>query len=553
MSQEPARVRFAPSPTGYLHVGGARTALFNWLLARRTGGQFVLRIEDTDRSRHVEDSTAKIAADLRWLGLHWDEGPEVGGEHGPYFQSQRLDLYRRYTDQLLESGRAYYALETPEELAAMRETALKEKRPVMYKRPDPVPTPAEGRAAREAGRPVTVRFMMPDREVAVQDEILGEVRLAGREIEDFIIQKADGWPTYHFACVVDDALMKINFVLRGQEHLINTPKHVALQEALGFETPRYAHLPIIFNMDGTKMSKRTAIKDFNNRLKQERQRSGDTSDEGFVRRVAEASGVPVATAAAIAAGKHTVLDDALRAMAGHLGIEVLEINVHDFRTSGYLPEALLNFISLLGWSPGEDREQMTLEETAELFEVGRIGKTNARFDRTKLLAFNTDWLNRTTPQRLAEGFDDYLALTGSPMQQATPAQRAHLLEVTRGFRSFKEVEAKCRFLFLPDEAIEYDAKAVKKVLARHEGQGYAMLETLRPRLEGWADWTTAGLEKLFEEVCTELGTKLGNVAQPVRVAVSGTSVSPPIFDTLAVLARGHTLARIRRCLAQRTG
>ena len=248
MPSDPARVRFAPSPTGYLHVGGARTALFNWLLARRTGGQFILRIEDTDQTRHVEDSTTKILEDLRWLGLQWDEGPEAGGDSGPYFQSQRLDIYKRYCDQLLESGRAYYALETPEELAAMREAARREKQPIVYRRPDPLPTPDQAQQAREAGRPVTVRFMMPDCDVSVTDEILGEVRLAGRELEDFVILKSDGWPTYHLACVVDDALMKVNFVLRGQEHLINTPKHVALQKALGLDTPRYAHLPIIFNM-----------------------------------------------------------------------------------------------------------------------------------------------------------------------------------------------------------------------------------------------------------------------------------------------------------------
>ena len=551
MPSDPARVRFAPSPTGYLHVGGARTALFNWLLARRTGGQFILRIEDTDQTRHVEDSTTKILEDLRWLGLQWDEGPEVGGDSGPYFQSQRLDIYKRYCDQLLESGRAYYALETPEELAAMREAARRNKQPIVYRRPDPLPTPDQAQQAREAGRPVTVRFMMPDRDVSVTDEILGEVRLAGRELEDFVILKSDGWPTYHLACVVDDALMKVNFVLRGQEHLINTPKHVALQEALGFDAPRYAHLPIIFNMDGTKMSKRTAVKEFNTRLKQVRQRTADLTDEQFAAQVAQAADLPADVVADIIAGKRTALDAALRTVAAHLDISLLEINVHDFRTSGYLPEALVNFISLLGWSAGEDREQLTLDETVDLFEVSRIGKTNARFDRTKLLAFNTDWLNRTPPQRLGEAFADYLNLCGSPVASANAEQQAHLLQVCQGFRTFKELDAKLHPLFIPAEQIEYDPKTVKKVLAKREAEGYQALEAILPKLEACETWTADALEAVIEQFCTEQDIKLGGVAQPIRVAATGTAVSPPIYDTLAALGKDQTLTRIRRCLAQR--
>ena len=551
MSQEPARVRFAPSPTGYLHVGGARTALFNWLLARQTGGRFILRIEDTDRSRHVEDSTAKILQDLRWLGLNWDEGPEAGGDCGPYFQSQRLDIYRRHCDQLVEQGRAYYALETPQELQALREAALREKRGIWYHRPDPLPTPEQARAARQAGRPATVRFMMPDADLVVLDEIIGEVRLAGKELEDFVILKSDGWPTYHFACVVDDALMKIDFVLRGQEHLINTPKHLALQQALGFDTPRYAHLPIIFNMDGTKMSKRTAVKDLAAKVKNVRRRAANLTDEEFVGEIVSATEVPRDTVRAIVAGQHQVLDESVQAVVNHLGVDLLEINVHDFRLSGYLPEALLNFISLLGWSAGEDREQLTLEETTELFDVKRIGKTNARFDRTKLLAFNTDWCNRLPPERLGRGLDDYLTLAGSPFAEADAPTRAHLLKVCAGFRSFKELDNKCRPLFMDDDAIEYDPKAVKKVLTRHEGQGYDMLAKVLPDLETCDPWTAEALEGLIERLCAEYDTKLGNIAQPIRVAVTGTSISPPIFDTLVILGQQRALTRIHQCLTAR--
>ena len=495
------RVRFAPSPTGYLHIGGARTVLFNWLLARQAKGTFVLRIEDTDRTRHVEDSVAKILADLRWLGLDWDEGPEAGGDVGPYFQSERLDLYNQHLQRLLDKGKAYYALETPEELQRMREAAEKSTGGFRYPRPNPLPTVAEGEAARKAGTPVVVRLKMPTENVIVIDEILGEVTVAADQHEDFVIQKSDGFPTYHFACVVDDALMRITHVLRGQEHLMNTPKHIALQRALGFETPRYAHLPVIFNMSGSKMSKRDKEK-------------------------ALAKGEPPP-----------------------------EIDVHDFRVAGYLPEAVVNFISLLGWSPGEDREQLTLQETVDLFSVERIGKTNAKFDREKLLAFNTDWATRVTPERLLEAFRDFLKVNPhvpDGLRQADDATLTRVLTACAGFRTFPDVIKKAGFIFVTDDAIEYDPKAVKKVLAKNDGEGYAMLAYLLPKLGELTDWKATTLEPLLEAVCTEKEVNLGKVAQPIRVAVSGTTISPSIHETLEMLGEESTQARIRRCLDART-
>ena len=499
-AREMVRVRFAPSPTGYLHIGGARTVLFNWLVARKAGGTFVLRIEDTDRTRHVEDSVRKILDDLHWLGLDWDEGPEVGGDYGPYFQSRRLDLYDRYLQQLLESGNAYYALETPEKLQAMREAATAQEGGFRYPRPDPLPTIEQGLAARAEGRPVVVRLKMPDEDIMVSDEILGEVNLAADQHEDFVIQKGDGFPTYHLACVVDDELMNITHVLRGQEHLMNTPKHIALQWALGFSTPKYAHLPVIFNMDGSKMSKRDK-------------------------------------------------DKAIKK-----GLPPPEIDVHDFRMAGYLPEAVVNFISLLGWSVGADREQIDLKETIDLFSIDRIGKTNAKFDREKLLAFNTDWAVRLAPDRLLELFKDYVtanASTGLTFQsivdRADDATLAKVLEACKGFRTFADVIRKAGFLFVPDESIEYDPKAVKKVLAKSDGEGFRMLEYLLPRLGGLSDWTPTGLKSFFQTVCEEKGVGLGKVAQPVRVAVSGTTISPSIEDTLALLGQEHTMTRMRRC------
>ena len=494
MAQQAVRVRFAPSPTGYLHIGGARTALFNWLLARQTGGVFVLRIEDTDRARHVEGSIEKILDDLNWMGLHHDEGPEVGGDFGPYFQSERLDIYKQHVQKLLDAGRAYYAFETKEELDALREQARTEKRDFRYVRPDPLPTEADAERARRESKPVVIRFAMPNTDIVVKDEILGQVKLSADDLEDFIIVKADGWPTYHFACVVDDALMNITHVLRGQEHLINTPRHIALQQALGFDTPTYAHLPIIFNPDGSKMSKRDKEK-------------------------ALAKGLPPP-----------------------------EIDVHDFRAAGYLPECLLNFIALLGWSPGGDREKLSMDELIDLFSVSRIGKTNARFDRDKLLAFNTEAIENGDEERLTAVLKDYLDVSRSPIGFADDGELRHLLKACHGIRTFRDLDNKSRFIFLKMEEIAFDEKAVTKVLKKGDNAGLRVLADVHGRLAVHEDWSPDGLETLLKSICQEKDLGLGKVAQPIRVAVSGTTISPPIFDTLALLGKEATLRRIKRTL-----
>ncbi len=494
-ASETVRVRFAPSPTGYLHIGGARTILFNWLVARKAGGCMVLRIEDTDQARHVEDSVQKILDDLRWLGLTWDEGPEAGGDYGPYFQSQRLDIYNQYMQQLLESGRAYYALETPQELNDMREKAKKEHGGFRYPRPNPLPTIEQGQQAKQEGQRVVVRCKMPDEDITVHDSILGDVTLTADQFEDFIIQKGDGYPTYHFACVVDDALMKITHVLRGQEHLMNSHKHVALQRALGFPTPIYGHMPVIFNMDGSKMSKRDKEK-------------------------------------------------AIKA-----GLAPPEIEVHDFRTAGFLPEAILNFIALLGWSTGDDKETYTLDELTQAFSMERIGKTNAKFDRAKLLSFNTDWAARLPEAKLLERLKDYAAINDLPMQSANDDMLTRLLQACAGFRTFADLQKKIGFLFVQDQAIEYDPKAVKKVLAKNDNAGFSILAQTQTKLESLEHFTKASIEALVKDLCDSLDTKMGNIAQPIRVAVSGSTVSPSIGETLELLGKERTLNRINKCLA----
>jgi len=255
-----AITRFAPSPTGYLHIGGARTALFDLIWAKNTGGKYILRIEDTDQSRNSPTAAKQVMDDLKWLGIMWDEGPEVGGPTGPYFQSQRLDIYKKYVQQLLDAGKAYYCFDTAEELEKMRKEAADKKRNFIYPRPKTFPTKKDVERAKSAGQDVVVRFCMPDDEIVVEDVVRGQVRFSGREISDFIILKSDGFPTYHLACVVDDELMGITHVIRGQEHLMNTPGHIALQKAFGFKTPVYAHLSVIVSEGGGKMSKRERAK-----------------------------------------------------------------------------------------------------------------------------------------------------------------------------------------------------------------------------------------------------------------------------------------------------
>ena len=482
------KTRFAPSPTGHLHVGGARTALFNYLMARRGGGTFLLRIEDTDVARHDEAAVAGIVADLRWLGIDWDEGLDVGGPNEPYRQSERLDIYTQYVQRLLEGGCAYYAFETAEELQAMRDKAGGEKGGFRYPRPSSFPSAAEADKAKAEDRPVVVRFCCAETDVAIHDEAFGEVVIPAGQQDDFIIRKADCFPTYHLANVVDDALMGVNYVMRGQEFLGQTWRQKLLRKALGLPEPRYCHLPLILDMQGRKLSKRDGA-----------------------------------------------------------------VDVHAFRAAGYLPEVLVNFIALLGWRPGGDREKLTMAEMIELFSVERIGKANAKFDREKLLAFNTDAVAAAGEDRLLAGFKDYLALNGELWKDLPAGDEAmlrRLLRACKGFRTFADVAAKCNVLFVADDAFQYDEKAVQKVLEKGDGAGYAVLADLRPRLAE-CEWSAEAMEGLLNGYCQEKSLALGKVAQPVRVAVTGSTISPPIYETLAILGRPKTLARIDRCLAGR--
>jgi glutamyl-tRNA synthetase len=407
----------------------------------------------------------------------------VGGPHGPYRQSERLELYRGYAEGLVKAGKAYYAFETSQELQAMREPGPGAERGFRYLRPGTLPTDADAARARSQGRPVVVRFLCPGKDVTVLDDCFGPVTMPAAEMEDFVIVKADGYPTFHLANTVDDALMEINYVVRGQEFLGQTWRQELLREALGLPHPRYAHLPLILDMQGRKLSKREGV-----------------------------------------------------------------VGLQAFREAGYLPEALVNFIALLGWGPGGDREKMTLAEMIELFSVDRVGKTNAKFDRDKLLAFNTDAIAEAGRERLLAALKDYLALNQTPIPAGDDDLLRRLLRVNAGIRTLADIPAKCGVLFVPDDSFPYEDEAVTKVLRRNADEGLAVLTETRGLLSG-AQWTESALEELIRGYCKSHGLGMGRVAQPLRVAVTGRTISPAIHDTLAILGRDRTLRRVDRCLA----
>lgn len=532
--------RFAPSPTGYLHVGGARTALFNWLLARHHGGQFLLRIEDTDQARSTEQACRQLLEDLRWLGLNWDNAELV-------YQSRRLGFYNAIIDDLLARNLAYRAYETPQELDAMRQEAEQRRQNFVYRRRD---VSAEQLRRWEAeGRPCVVRFAMPVREYCFHDVILDrQIAFPPEECQDFVIRKADGMPTYHFAVVVDDAAMNVTHVLRGQEHTKNTFYHIALQEALGYPRPVYGHLPIILNIDGSKMGKRDRDRKIRHQVHLWLKAPGRS-----VADLAAAAGLDPRRLGEWLAEDTRQLDlDEQKAVMAAIGlreVDLPEILVHDFRRNGYLPEVLLNFLALLGWSPGGDRERMGVEEMVRLFSLESINKANARFSREKLLAFNTEACAAATPQRLVAAFREYLAANpDSPLNQADDAALARLLEMKKGFRTLREVDETSRFFFVADDAIVYEPAALDKVLRKDGGRGRDALREVSGVLAAAPQWTAAALEAAVQRFCEQRGLALGKVAQPIRVAISGTTISPPIFASLEFLGRRHALARIERCL-----
>jgi glutamyl-tRNA synthetase len=471
------RVRFAPSPTGYLHVGGARTALFNWLYARKVGGVFVLRIEDTDRERSTDASTRTILDGMTWMGLTWDEGPVHQADGLPRHQS---DAHR-----MLADGKAYRCFCTPEELAAKREAMEKEYRYDQKCRAIPVEE-SDARAA--AGEPHTLRFRVPEGETAWDDIVHGDTRFENASIDDFIILRTDGTPIYNLAVVSDDIDMRITHVIRGDDHIPNTPKQILLYQALGAPVPAFGHLPMILGGDGRKLSKRHG-----------------------------------ATA------------------------------VGDYAHMGVLPEALFNFLAFLGWNPGDEREVMTVDELVEAFTLERINKKSGVFDMEKLFWMNGRYLEKKPAEELFPLVAPLLVSEGLMTEAEIESRRdwlLHLLELLKvRARKVTEIPPMVR-LYLADE-VEYDADSVAKQwkdphTAERLGRARETLQALEP-------WTVEAIEPALRAAAESLGVGFGKVAQPLRVALTGSSASPGIDHVVYLLGREGALRRIDRARERLAG
>ena len=548
MIQTPSlRTRFAPSPSGHLHVGGARTALFNWAYAQGRGGKFILRIEDTDQKRSSDAASVGFLKDLKWLGIDWNEGPEFegcgGGEFGSYFQSERLEIYNKFLEQLVQQEKAYYAFDTAAELDAARKECKSRNQAYRYdrSRADAISS-AQVQAWRNEGKPAVIRFKTPPGPITIHDEILGDATLPAGEVDDFVIRKADGFPTYHFAVVVDDELMGVTTVLRAQEHFNNTAKHIVLQDALGFRRPTYGHLPLIFNPDGSKMSKR----DKDKLLRKTAQDKKLTAPP--------ANTVDAARFTAWLGDKNSQLDFVeATAMAAALNIELPEINVDDFRRSGYLPHVMCNFLALNGWGPGNDLEKFDNAYLCANFALDRVQKTAAKFDRVKLLSFNLDAIQKLS----RESFGALVKAHGESfhpefMKKITAAQFDLLVAASHErSKTLDELFRGNRWLALGDEELTWEkSKQVEKALLSGTPSGLDRLKELRGVLEAVATWTPAGIEESIRQWAATAGLadQIGQIAQPLRVGVAGCTISPPIFDTLAILGQPSSLRRIDRCL-----
>jgi glutamyl/glutaminyl-tRNA synthetase len=571
MALDQVVTRFAPSPTGHLHVGGARTALFCWAFAKRYGGRFMIRIEDTDQARSSEESARGILDDLAWLGLAWDDGPRfvkpstevVGGSSravGPYFQAQRVGIYNQYIEAMVRAGHAYPAFETNEELDAMRKAATAKKETFKYRRPSDVKAGvfAESRWQRAIGGEAhVIRVCVPSEGFVVKDLVLGDVKFSAGELDDFVIRKQDGFPTYHFAVVVDDELMGVTHVLRAQEHLINTPKHMALQRLMrriddgrAFSTPAYAHMPLIFNPEGSKMSKRDKAKAARKGLKDALAKQAGLS----VEIVAKETGL----IAAELQGFHDAENDSLEiaaALAKRFKISLPEIEVWDYRVNGYLPEALVNFLALLGWSPGvktadgKDLERFDQAWLGANFAVERIGKTNAKFDRTKLLSFNSEYVAKLSDEEFSAR-----VLTWADAHDQEIARKIRGVDRAKWNGIVPMVKSRCKtlsdvgsvagFALVGDEAMTVDAVSLEKAKAGKgileefvDWIGSVSSESLGGAVDAWIK-STAEARKL----------KLGEVAQPIRVGLTGSTVSPPLGDVAGALGVASCVKRIGRVL-----
>lgn len=497
MSQnKQVRVRFAPSPTGKLHIGGARTAIYNWAFARANGGTFILRIDDTDPARSTDENTQIILRAMRWLGLDWDEGPDKGGDFGPYAQTERLEIYRKAAHTLLAEGKAYPCFCTPEKLAADKKAAEERHDPFQgYQRTCRNIDPAEAQARIEAGEPYTIRIKVPlDRgDVIVHDAVHGDVTFNARELDDFIIFRSDGTPTYNFATVVDDALMGITHIIRGDDHLSNTPRQIMVYEALGAPVPEFAHISMILGPDGKKLSKR----------------HGATS-------------------------------------------------VEEYRDAGYLSDAFVNYLALLGWSLDGETTIVPRDVLASQFSLDHVSKNPAKSDPERLNWINATYLstmdNKTfsvqvlIPELVFAGLEP-VSGTETDVEKiyaTRPAWYDLLSEILKPRTTVSpDVVEKSRFLYEGAE-VTFDEKSVSKSLAK-DGAG-SILEAAHAALLPVSEWTPANIDAALEVLPEQLDLKKRVVFQAVRVAECGNMVSPPLGESMALLGKDIALARLERAL-----
>lgn len=501
MTQRKVRVRFAPSPTGALHIGGVRTALYNYLFARQHGGEFVFRIEDTDSSRFVPGAEEYILESFRWLGIPFDEGVSFGGQHGPYRQSERRDIYKKYVQQLLDAGKAYYAFDTPEELDARRKEIQNFQYDAstrgMMRNSLSLPSEEVKRISAE-GAQYVVRFKVePGEDVHVDDLIRGDVVINSSILDDKVLYKsADELPTYHLANIVDDHLMEITHVIRGEEWLPSAPLHVLLYRAFGWEDtmPRFAHLPLLLKPDGKgKLSKR----------------DGD-----------------------------------------RLGFPVFPLEWHDpktgevssgYRESGYLPEAVLNFLALLGWNPGTDQEIMSLDEMVRLFDITKCSKAGAKFDYVKGLWFNREYILMKDNMELAPSFDKILRENGIEVPMERVAAVVGMMKMKK-INFIKDLWPLCDFFFIAPQTYDREDKFVRKNWTETAAADMTELAGL---LEGLDDFTVETQKAVVDRWAEETGKKPWN---PWRVALVGTGKGPDMYELSAFLGKEETLRRMRKAI-----
>lgn len=495
-TSRPVRTRFAPSPTGSLHIGGLRTALFNWAFARHYDGRFILRIEDTDQKRYDPDALASLLEALRWAGLQWDEGPEVGGDYGPYVQSERLDLYQKWGHWLVEHGQAYYCYCSPERLDMVNKEKQARKEATGYDRRCRFASEEEleilAAECEAEGRKPVIRFKFPlEGETVVNDLIRGEVRFDNSTQQDAVLLKSDGFPTYHLAVIVDDDFMQISHVMRAVEWLSSLPLHVKLWEAFGWEIPYYAHLPVMLNPNGEgKMSKRNPPKD-----------------------------------------KHG---------------NIIPVMVHDYIRAGYLPEAMVNFLMNIGWNFGDEREVFSIHEAVDRFDMSRIQAGNSAFPTEKL-----DWLNgiyireKLSVEALAKRLRKVLEDEGLEVNVDTLLKITPLVQ-TR-IKTLNDVVKMAGFFF--QEA--FDPPAIEDMIQKKmdaEGTAHLLQEALTAYTDV-NDWSTETLHQVGVGLVEKLGLNNGQVFGALRVAVTGQRVSPPTFETMEVLGKEESLSRIGLALS----